>query len=150
MLLVAVAFLMLYLTRGLTFNLDEWIVITERRGPGAPSLLEPHNEHLSVLIVGMFIVLLEIGGLDAFWLLMIPLVALQLSLGVLLFQIARERVGVGVAVGVAAFALLSGLAYENFLIPGRRARWRRSSPAWGRSTSSTGRGRCATTASCAR
>jgi hypothetical protein len=118
-LLAAVAFLMLYLTRGLTFNLDEWIVVTERRGPGAPSLLAPHNEHLSVLIIGLFLALLRIGGLDAFALFMVPLVALQVALGVLLFVTARARVGVGVAVGVAAFALLSGLAYENFLIPGQ-------------------------------
>jgi hypothetical protein len=118
-LLVAVAAMMLYLTRGLTFNLDEWIVVTERRGPGAPSLLVPHNEHLSILIIGTFIVLLKIGGLTAIWLLMLPLVALQMGLGVLLFKIARARVGVGAAVGVAAFALLSGLAFENFLIPGQ-------------------------------
>ena len=93
---------MLYLTRGLTFNLDEWIVVTERRGPGAPSLLAPHNEHLSVLIIGTFVALLKIGGLDAFVLFMVPLVALQLALGVLLFVIAKARVGVGVAVAVAA------------------------------------------------
>src|SRR5215207_2653977 len=92
-LLVAVAYLMFFLTRGLTFNLDEWIVVTERRGPGAPSLLAPHNEHLSVLIVGLFLALLRIGGLDAIALFMVPLVALQLALGVLLFVIARARVG---------------------------------------------------------
>ena len=100
LLLVAVAWLMFALTRGLTFNLDEWIVVTERRGPGAPSLLAPHNEHLSVLIIGTFIALLKIGGLDAFGLFMVPLVALQLGLGVLLFQIAKVRVGVGVALAV--------------------------------------------------
>ncbi len=118
-LLAAVAFLMVYLTRGLTFNLDEWIVVTERRGPGAPSLLAPHNEHLSVLIIATFIALLKLGGLDAIPLMMVPLIALQLALGALLFVIARARVGAGVAVAVAAFALLSGLAYENFLIPGQ-------------------------------
>jgi hypothetical protein len=118
-LLVAVAYLMFFLTRGLTFNLDEWIVVTERRGPGAPSLLEPHNEHLSVIIIGLFVALLKIGGLDAFPLFVAPLVALQLALGVLLFLVARERVGAGIAVGVASLALLSGLAYENFLIPGQ-------------------------------
>ena len=119
LLLVAVAFLMFHLTRGLTFNLDEWIVVTERRGPGAPSLLAPHNEHLSILIIGPFLALLKLGGLDDYTLLMVPLVALQAALGVLLFQTARSRVGVGVAAGVAAFALLSGLAYENFLIAGQ-------------------------------
>lgn len=119
LLLVAVAFLMVYLTRGLTFNLDEWIVVTERRGPGAPSLLAPHNEHLSLVIIAIFLVLLKIGGLDSITLMMVPLIALQLALGVLLFVVARARVGAGVAVGVAAFALLSGLAYENFLIPGQ-------------------------------
>jgi hypothetical protein len=118
-LLVAVAGLMLYLTRGLTFNLDEWIVVTERRGPGAPSLLAPHNEHLSILLIGAFLALLRLGGLDAYALMMVPLVALQLGLGVLLFVVARARVGAGVAVGVAALALLSGLAYENFLIAGQ-------------------------------
>ena len=118
-LLVAVAAMMIHLTRGLTFNLDEWIVVTERRGPGAPSLLAPHNEHLSMLIIGAFVALLKIGGLDAFVLFMAPLVALQLALGVLLFVIAKARVGVGVAFAVVLVALLSGLAYENFLIPGQ-------------------------------
>ena len=112
---------MFWLTRGLTFNLDEWTVVTERRGPGAPSLLEPHNEHLTLLFFAIFVPLLKLGGLDAFALMMVPLVALQLALGVLLFDIARRRVGAGVALGVAAFALLSGLAYENFLIPGQAA-----------------------------
>ncbi len=118
-LLVTVAGLMLYLTRGLTFNLDEWIVVTERRGPGAPSLLAPHNEHLSVLIIATFIALLKIGGLDAFALFMVPLIALQLALGVLLFVTAKARVGVGIAFAVVMTALLSGLAFENFLIPGQ-------------------------------
>ncbi|MEA2185211.1 MAG: hypothetical protein QOK16_222 [Solirubrobacteraceae bacterium] len=119
LLLVATAALMLYLSRGLTFNLDEWTVVTDRRGPGAPSLLEPHNEHLSILILGLLVGLLKIGGLDAQPLMMVPLIALQVTLGVLLFVIARRRVGAGVALGVAAVAMLSGLAYENFLVPGQ-------------------------------
>ena len=110
---------MFHLARGLTFNLDEWIVVTERRGPGAPSLLEPHNEHLSVLLLSVFLGLLRIGGLDDQPLMMVPLVALQVALGALLFVVARRRLGAGVAVGVAAFAMVSGLAYENFLIPGQ-------------------------------
>ncbi len=118
-LLAGTAVTMFWLSRGLTFNLDEWTVVTQRRGPGAPSLLEPHNEHLSLLLLAIFLPLLEIGGLDAFALMMVPLVALQLGLGWLLFDIARRRVGAGVALGVAAFALLSGFAYENFLIPGQ-------------------------------
>ncbi len=118
-LLAGTAFLMLYMTRGLTFNLDEWTVVTQRRGPGAPSLLEPHNEHLTLLFFAVFLPLLQLGGLDAFALLMMPLVALQVGLGTLLFVITRRRLGAGVAVGVAACALLSGLAYENFLIPGQ-------------------------------
>ena len=121
LLLAGTAFLMLYMTRGLTFNLDEWTVITQRRGPGAPSLLEPHNEHLTLLFFAVFLPLLKLGGLDAFALMMLPLAALQVGLGALLFVITQRRLGAGVAVGVAAFALLSGLAYENFLIPGQAA-----------------------------
>ncbi len=117
--LAGVAAFMLYLTHGLTFNLDEWLVVTERRGPGAPSLLAPHNEHLSVLIIGEFVALLKVAGLDAFVLFMAPLVALQLALGTLLFVIAKARVGAGVALAVVIVTLLSGLAYENFLIPGQ-------------------------------
>jgi len=119
LLLVATAALMLYLSRGLTFNLDEWTVVTERRGAGAPSLLQPHNEHLSILILGLLVGLLQIGGLDAQPLMMVPLIALQITLGVLLFVIARRRVAAGVALGVAAVAMLCGLAYENFLVPGQ-------------------------------
>jgi hypothetical protein len=119
LLLAGTAALMFYLARGLTFNLDEWIVVTERRGPGAPSLLEPHNEHLSVVLLSVFLGLLRLGGLDDQPLMMVPLVALQVALGALLFVVARRRLGAGVAVGVAALAMVSGLAYENFLIPGQ-------------------------------
>jgi hypothetical protein len=118
-LLAGTAVFMFHLARGLTFNLDEWIVVTERRGPGAPSLLEPHNEHLSVVLLSVFLGLLKLGGLDDQPLMMVPLVALQVALGALLFVVARRRVGAGVAVGVAALVLVSGLAYENFLIPGQ-------------------------------
>jgi hypothetical protein len=119
LLLAGTAAFMFYLARGLTFNLDEWIVVTERRGPDAPSLLAPHNEHLSVLLLSVFLGLLRLGGLDDQPLMMVPLVALQVALGWLLFVIARRRVGAGVALGVAALAMVSGLAYENFLIPGQ-------------------------------
>ncbi|HEX4364037.1 MAG TPA: hypothetical protein VHZ75_05755 [Solirubrobacteraceae bacterium] len=119
LLLVGTAVLMFSLTRGLTFNLDEWTVVTQRRGAGAPSLLAPHNEHLSLLLLIVYLGLLKIGGLNSYWLQMVPLVALQLTLGWLLFVVARRRVGAGVAVSVAAFALLCGYAYENFLIPGQ-------------------------------
>jgi hypothetical protein len=118
-LLAGTAVFMFHLARGLTFNLDEWIVVTERRGPGAPSLLEPHNEHLSVLLLSVFLGLLRLGGLDDQPLMMVPLVALQVALAALLFVVARRRVGAGVALGVAALAMVCGLAYENFLIPGQ-------------------------------
>ncbi len=118
-LLAGTAAFMFYLARGLTFNLDEWIVVTERRGPGAPSLLEPHNEHLSILLLSVLLGLLKLGGLDNQPLMMVPLVALQVTLGALLFVIARRRLGAGAAVGVAALALVCGLAYENYLIPGQ-------------------------------
>lgn len=120
-LLAATAALMLYLTRGLTFNLDEWWVVTERRGPGAPSLLAPHNEHLTLVPLAVLLTMLRVAGLDAYWFMMLPLVGLQLALGGLLFVIARRRLGAGTAVGVAALALLSGLAYENFLVAGQMA-----------------------------
>jgi|GEM_PF-6006772 len=119
LLLAGTAASMFYLARGLTFNLDEWIVVTERRGAGAPSLLQPHNEHLSVLLLSVFLGLLKLGGLDNQPLMMVPLVALQVALGALLFVIARRRLGAGVGVGVAALAMVCGLAYENFLIPGQ-------------------------------
>ncbi|HEV7885122.1 MAG TPA: hypothetical protein VGO81_16230 [Solirubrobacteraceae bacterium] len=118
-LLAGTAVFMFHLARGLTFNLDEWIVVTERRGPGAPSLLVPHNEHLSVVLLSVFLGLLKLGGLDDQPLMMVPLVALQVALGALLFVVARRRVGAGVALGVAALAMVCGLAYENFLIPGQ-------------------------------
>src|SRR3954451_7721640 len=89
LLLAGTAAFMFYLARGLTFNLDEWIVVTERRGPGAPSLLEPHNEHLSVVLLSVFLGLLRLGGLDDQPLMMVPLVALQVTLGALLFVLAR-------------------------------------------------------------
>src|SRR5439155_13023036 len=63
-LLVAGAVVLLHQIRGTTFWFDEWVWVAERHGSGLHSLLEPHNEHFSLVPVAIYKLLFATAGLD--------------------------------------------------------------------------------------
>jgi hypothetical protein len=40
---------MMYITRGGTFQYDEWDFVLNRRGHGLDTFLRPHNDHLAAV-----------------------------------------------------------------------------------------------------
>jgi hypothetical protein len=106
---------LLYAGRHVTFFYDEWDFVTGRRGTGAATFLEPHNEHLSLIPVAIYKLLFAAVGLSHHWVYRAVLVALLLVVGVLVFSLARSRVGDGAAVAAAALVLFLGKAWEDLL-----------------------------------
>ncbi len=116
MLAIAAA-LVLHETRGTTIWFDEWSWALERRGGGASSFLEPHNEHLSLVPVALYKLLFVIVGLDASAPYRAMLVVAQLACAVLLFAYAARRIGPVAALVPTALLLFLGPAWQNLLWP---------------------------------
>ena len=85
--------------QGLSFHTDDWSFVLERAGHSPGVFLEPHNEHLSLVPVTIYKVLLELVGLDHFEVFRLVLVLVNLAgAGVLLrARRARVRAGLGAA-----------------------------------------------------
>jgi len=113
---VAGAFV-LWETRGAYFWFDEWIWIAERRDFSASALLEPHNQHLSLVPVAIYQVLLETVGLGHYWPYRVVLVIGHLTCAIVLFAYARSRVGAVLAVAAAVAILFLGPAWQDILWP---------------------------------
>lgn len=115
--LVAAAVLLIHLTRGTLFWLDEWQWILHRRGGSVGSYLDPHNEHLVLIPVALYKLLFATFGLASYLPYRILIVVAHLTCATLLFVYARRRVGAAAALIAAAALLMLGPAWENFLWP---------------------------------
>jgi hypothetical protein len=102
---------------GLTFNYDEWNWVMNRRGWSAGTLLEPHNEHLSLVPVLVFKLLFVTVGIDTYWPYRVAVILVHLLCVVLVFVLARRRLGDLFALALAALILFLGSAWQDLLWP---------------------------------
>ena len=104
-----------YEARRLVFSGDEWTFILDRRGWDVGTFLEPHGEHLSLLPVLAYKLLLETFGADSY----APFMALALLVHGLaclaLYVLARERIGQWAALAPTAVLVLLGPAWHDLL-----------------------------------
>ena len=105
----------MFLGRGVGFYFDEWNFLLERRGHSAAVFLKPHNEHISVVPVAIYKVLLQVVGLAHHWPYLAVLALMHCALGAGVFVLARRRVGGWAALGVAILILFMGLAWQNIV-----------------------------------
>ncbi len=113
MLLVAAA--VLYQGRGTLPFYDEWNFIIERRGHSLSTLLQPHNGHLVLAPLLLYKLLLQLAGLDHYWVFRLALVALHLLVGLGVFVLARRRVGELGALVAASLVLVCFAAADDLL-----------------------------------
>ena len=117
LLLVAGAVVLVIQTRGTTFWADEWNWILTRRSGGIATFLDPHNEHLSLVPVTIYKILLATVGLRHYWPYRAVLIALDLSCALLVFAYARSRIGAYFALLAAALILFLGPGWQDILWP---------------------------------
>lgn len=102
---------------GLTFNYDEWNWVMNRRGWSVGTLLEPHNEHLSLVPVLVFKLLFVTVGIDRYWPYRLAIILVHLLCVSLVFVLARRRVGDLFALAIAGLILFLGAAWQDLLWP---------------------------------
>ena len=113
--LVAGAALIYHLTRTTTFWFDEWSWVLGRRGGGLHSLLEPHNEHLSLVPVAIYKLLFATAGISSYVPWRIVVIAGHLAVVTLLYVYARPRVGPYLALLAALLILFLGPGWQDIL-----------------------------------
>ena len=111
------AALLLYLGRGTTYFYDDWWFVTQRMEWTPHAFLEPHNEHLSALPVLVYKAVLEIAGLDAYWLLRVVLTLLVALCAGLVFAYSRRRIGDWPALALTFPFLVFGSGSIDLLWP---------------------------------
>lgn len=112
---VVIALVILWLSRNFNFYFDEWDFILAAPTWTPVSLLEPHNEHPTMLLRAVYALLLNTVGLRSYLPYMAVLLALHVTSVVLLFELVRRRAGELIAVAAAALLLVLGAGWENLL-----------------------------------
>lgn len=102
---------------GLTFLQDEWSFVTGRLGSGAETYLDPVNEHLMAVPVGVFKALFVTAGLGNYWAYRLVLTVVHLVCVALLWVLASRRVGPVLAGMIAAPILVFGASSPVVLFP---------------------------------
>ena len=99
------------------FFYDEWNFVLDRGGTGAGVVLEPHNEHLSLVPIVVYKTLFVLVGLDDHWVYRGVLTVLHLTCCGLLYRLCREHVGGWGALAATLPVLVLGAAWEDLLWP---------------------------------
>lgn len=105
----------LWLSRNFNFYFDEWDFILAAPAWTPASLLEPHNEHPTMLLRAVYALLLNTVGLRSYLPYMAVLLALHAASVVLLFELVRRRAGELIGLAAASLLLVLGAGWENLL-----------------------------------
>ena len=110
--LAAVA-LILVLGRGSTFFFDEQDYLVGRSLGDPASWLRPHNEHIVVLHVIAYRLIVELFGTGSYLPFMLALMATHVLVALGVYRLVRDAVGPHLALAFATITLLLGTAFEN-------------------------------------
>ena len=112
---IAVAAVILWLSRSYTWYFDEWTYILAAPDWTWTSYLEPHNVHPAMLHRLLYAILLATVGLHSYVPYMAVLLALHAVSVVLLFEVVRRRAGDLIGLASAALLLVLGAGWEDIL-----------------------------------
>lgn len=116
-LLVLTGAFLLSLQRGMTFLVDEWALLAERRAWDMDTFFRPFYEHLFLVPILVFKVFMSTVGITPHWAYAVPLVALHLTCVTLVYGLARRRLGAWFALAPATLILFLWASYDNVLLP---------------------------------
>ena len=128
---VAAGALILYMGRGLTFFRDEWTFVLYRDGHDLTNFLSNYAGHLLLWPTFFFLFLFKAVGLDHYDLYRLAALPLHLACALLVYLLARRRVG-------DVVALARPPSCSSWARPGWTSSGRSRSPSPGRSPSRLG------------
>jgi hypothetical protein len=105
----------LYLGRNASFAGDQWDFAYGRRGDDLDTWLRPHNEHLSLALVGYYRAMWATVGLEDYWPYVLANVVVHSAVVVLVFALFRRRAGTAVALAAATVLAFVGRGEESIL-----------------------------------
>jgi hypothetical protein len=103
------------LGRGLTFWYDEWSIVLDRPDPSIDSLLRPHVDHLCLVPVALYQLLLRVVGLHSYWPYLAISWACHIFTVVLVYRIVSRRSGAWLGLFASLSLLTLGSAFEDLL-----------------------------------
>lgn len=109
--------LILYMGRGLTFFRDEWTFVIYRDGHEPANFLSSYAGHLLLWPTALYIFLFRTVGLDHYELYRLAALPWHLVCALLVFLLARRRVGDLVAIAPATIVLFLGSSWMDILWP---------------------------------
>jgi hypothetical protein len=113
--MVAMAGILLWLGRGLTFWYDEWTIILDRPDPSVTTLFTPHVDHLVVVPVLLYEALLRTVGLGTYWPYLAVAWACHFVCVVALYRIVSATAAPWLGLAAALSLLFLGSAFEDLL-----------------------------------
>jgi hypothetical protein len=116
-LMLAAGALILWLGRGLTFFRDEWIFLLYRDGHSPVNFLSSHAGHFSLWPTVFFVALFKGVGLDHYEIYRAASIPMHLLCALLVYLIARRRVGDIIALAPAGILLFLGSSWMDILWP---------------------------------
>lgn len=117
LLLVVGGIFLLYETHGTTWWFDEWTWALHRRGSSISTYLAAHAGHLVLVPLVIYKALFATAGLHHYAPYRIVLVVCQLALIAVVFEYARRRVELFIALLVAALLMFFGPGWQDILWP---------------------------------
>jgi hypothetical protein len=116
-LMAIAAALILHMGRGLTFFRDEWTFVIYRDGHEPANFLSSYAGHLLLWPTALFVLLFRTVGLDHYELYRLAALPWHLICALLVFLLARRRVGDLVALAPATIVLFLGSSWMDILWP---------------------------------
>jgi hypothetical protein len=113
--LLAASALILWAGRGITLIGDEWSWVTTGTQVTAGALLDEYNGHLNALTEATYIVLPRTAGLADYAAYRVVALVLHLVVALLVYALARPRVGAWPAVAAAGLIAVLGTGADAFL-----------------------------------
>jgi hypothetical protein len=113
--LVLAGAFVLWMGRDMNFLEDDWAFIIGRRGGELDTYLNPHNEHLMLVPTLVFKALFAVEGIGDYWPYRLVVVVAHLGCVVLVFDMARRRIGALAAGLLSAPILAFGPGWEVLL-----------------------------------
>jgi len=107
----------LHAGREVTFVIDEWQFLMHRTSPSASSLLEPFNNHLMAVPIGIHQILYRVFGIASHVPYRVVLLGVHLGVAGLLFVYVRRRAGDWLALAGASVFVLYGYAAAIIIWP---------------------------------
>jgi hypothetical protein len=116
-LLACAGAILLIFQSGVTFWEDEWLLLTSRVGSSASTYLDPHNDHIAIVLVAIYKALLGIFGMRSALPWQIVSTVLFLLSAAMIFFYVRRCVGDWLALLAMTLILFLGAAWIDLLWP---------------------------------